>query len=90
MNSTFIIDLWPLWIAGLVVFPLIAVLPQLKNIRIAIDKGEKEPNEVGKLFLSPGPLVISILFGIASFVCFVLFLGSVLVGITAAIKNLFA
>ena len=89
MNPNFIINFWPYWIAGLIVFPLLAALPQLKNIRTAIDIGQHQPNEVAKMFLNPQSLVVSIVFGLAAFVCFVLFLASVVVGTIAAIHNIF-
>jgi len=89
MGANFIIGLWPVWIAGLIIFPLLVILPQLKNIRSAIDQGEENPKEVAKLFLSPGSLIITVVFGLGTFVCFILFMASVLVGIVAAIKALF-
>lgn len=89
MDPNFIVNLWPCWIAGLILCPLLAVLPQLKNIRTAIDIGEKQPNEVGKLFLTPGSIVLSVVFGMGTFVSFVLFIASVVVGLVAGIKNLF-
>jgi hypothetical protein len=68
MNPNFIIDFWPYWIAGLIICPLIAIIPQLKNIRTAIDKGESEPAETGKLFLTPSSLILTIVFGLGTFV----------------------
>ncbi len=89
MHPNFIIDLWPWWIAGLIICPLVAILPQLKNIREAIDKGDKDPNGAGKLFLKPFPLIISVIFGMATMVSFILFLASVIIGMVAGIRNLF-
>ncbi len=89
MGSNFIINFWPVWIAGLIILPLLIILTQLKNIRFAIDQSEENPKEVAKLFLSPGSLIITIVFGLGTFVCFVLFMASVLVGTVAAIKALF-
>lgn len=89
MNINFVTTYWWLWIIGLLVFPLIAVLPQLKNIREAVAKGDSDPNYVAMLFLNAKSLILSIVFGMATFVCFVLFMASVLVATIAAVKNLF-
>jgi hypothetical protein len=88
MSANFVITYWPFWIIGLVAFPLLVVLPQLKNIREAVEKGESDPKYVAGLFLNAKSMIISIVFGMATFVSFVLFLASVLVATVAAIKNL--
>lgn len=90
MDAVYITSYWPYWLAGLVLFPLLAVLPQLANIRRAIEIGDREPKEVAKLFLAPTSLVATIVFGLGAFVCFILFLASVLVGLFAAIQALVA
>jgi hypothetical protein len=41
------------------------------------------------LFLTPGSIVLSVVAGMLTFVCFVLFLASVLVGVIAAVKSIF-
>jgi len=89
VSANYIIDFWPYWIAGLIVFPLLAILPQLKNIRSAVEKGEREPKQVAMLFLTPGSIMLSVVAGMLTFVCFVLFLASVLVGAIAAVRAIF-
>ena len=83
----FILDLWYMWIIGLVALPTIIVLSQLKNINTAIDDKGKNPEEIGKLFLSPFPLIISIAGSIGTFVCFVFFIASVIMAIVQQIKG---
>lgn len=90
MSANYIMDYWPLWIAGLIIFPLLAILPQLKNIREAVDKGESDPNYVGKLFLTPYSIFLSVVFGMGTIVSLVLFIASVIVGIIAAVKEIFS
>ena len=90
MNTNIVTTYWWVWIIGLVVFPLLAVLPQLSNIREAVAKGQSDPNYVAGLFLTAKSLIISIVFGMATFVSFVLFMASVLVATVSAIKNIFS
>ena len=89
MNTSYVTAYWWIWTIGLLVFPLLAVLPQLGNIREAVAKGQSDPNYVAGLFLNAKSMIISIVFGMATFVSFVLFMASVLVAVIAAIKNLF-
>jgi len=89
MNPNFIIDFWPYWIAGLIIFPLILSLLTLPKIRTAVNKGDEAPKEVAKLFLTPGTLFVTLFFGVSTFVCLILFLASVLIGMIAGIRNLF-
>ncbi len=61
-------NLWPYWIAGLIIFPLLAILPQLANIRAAVTRGKKDPEQVALMFLTPRSIVLSVVFGILTFV----------------------
>ncbi|MGE5558775.1 MAG: hypothetical protein ACM3WV_09195 [Bacillota bacterium] len=88
MTADFIARYWPYWIAGLIVSPLVVILFQLANIRYAIDH-QNDGNEVAKRFLSPVPMVITVIFGMTTFVFLVLFAASVIIGIVAGIKALF-
>jgi hypothetical protein len=90
MNPVYITSYWPYWLAGLILFPLLAVLPQLANIRKAIDIGDRDGKEVAKMFLAPSSLIITVVFGLGAFICFILFLASVLAGLIAAIKGIVA
>ncbi|MFC2076008.1 hypothetical protein ACFLT7_02880 [candidate division KSB1 bacterium] len=83
----FIICYWYLWVIGLFVFPLIAVLPQLKNIIAAVDDKGANPEEVGKLFLTVKALFVSILGGMGFFVSFVLFFVWIILVIIDYIKG---
>lgn len=83
----FVLEYWYVWVIGLIVLPIIAVLPQLKNILQAIDHKDKDPKEIAKLFLKPGSLIIGIIGGIGTFVCFVFFFLSILFAIIKFIKS---
>lgn len=83
----FILEYWYLWIIGLILFPVIITLLQLKNIHAAIDDKGQNPEKIAKLFLSPGLLAVTIAAGIATFVCFAFFLAAIILGIVAAIKG---
>ena len=89
MNANFIIDFWLWWIAGLIVCPLLVVLPQLKKIRQAIDLSEDDPNAGGKLFLTPFSVIISVVFGMGTIVSMILFIAAVVIGIVAGIRGIF-
>lgn len=84
---TFIMQYWYLWVIGLVVFPVIAVLPQLKNIHQAIDDKDASPGKIAKLFLDPGSLTVSIIGGMGTFVCLVFFFASIIITIIRYIKS---
>ncbi len=83
----FIMQDWYLWVIGLIVMPVIAVLPQISNIREVIDRKDRDPKEIAKLFLSPGTLIVTIIGGMGTFVCFVLFFASILFAIIKFIKS---
>lgn len=83
----FIMEYWYLWVIGLLLFPIIAVLPQLKNIHKAIDDKFKNPGEIAKLFLNPWALAISIIGVMGSFVCLILFFVSMIFAIINYIKS---
>lgn len=89
MHANFIIDLWPWWIIGLIVSPLLAVLPQLGNIRKAVALGDDDPKAVAGLFLQPASIILTVVFGMATFVFMVLFIAAVLVGIVDAVHGIF-
>ncbi|HON09297.1 MAG: hypothetical protein GX089_07655 [Fibrobacter sp.] len=78
---------WWFWIAGLILFPLIAVLPQLGNIHAAIEDRGKNPEKIQKLFLSPVPLALTIIGGMGVFVCLVLFFSSIVLAMIDHIKG---
>ena len=82
-----ILDYWWVWGLGTMVFPLLVVLPQLHAVRYAIDDKGKNPEAVAKKFLSPVGVTVSVLFGIGTFVSFLLLLTSLLLGIINYIKN---
>jgi len=88
VNEKFIVNFWPYWIAGLVIFPPLAILPQLANIRAALTM--KDPRQIAMLFLTPRTIIASVVFGMLTFVCFLLFLASAFIGLVAAIKSIFA
>lgn len=81
----FVLEYWYIWVAGLIVLPVIAVLPQIKNIHQAIS--QKDPNEIARLFLSPGKLAITIIGGMGAFVCAVFFFLSIVFAIIKYIKS---
>lgn len=83
----FILDLWYVWIIGLMALPAIIVLSQLSSIRAAVADKNKNPEAIAQLFLSPFPLVISIVGGIGTFVCFIFFLAAVVMAIVQQIKG---
>jgi len=83
----FIIQYWYLWVIGLILMPLVAVLPQIKNIHEILDQKEINPREIAKLFLNPGTLAVSIIGGVGSFVCLVFFFLSIIFAIIAYIKS---
>jgi vacuolar-type H+-ATPase subunit I/STV1 len=83
----FIMQYWYLWVIGLILLPMVAVLPQIKNIHQVLDQKEINPREIAKLFLNPGTLAISIMGAAGTFVCFVFFLLSVLSAIISYIKS---
>lgn len=82
----FVLDYWYLWVIGLIVLPVIAVLPQLKNILDAVNAGGKDPKEIMKLFLKPGILAVTIIAGMGTFVCVVFFFLSIIFAIIRYIK----
>ena len=88
MNEKFIVNFWPYWVAGLVVFPSLAVLPQLANIRASLTS--KDPTQIAMLFLTPRSIISFVVFGMLMFVCFLPFLASAIIGLVAAIKSIFA
>lgn len=90
MNPLYITSYWPYWIVGLVVFPLLAILPQLAKIRKAVEIGDKDPKAVARMFLSPSSLAVTVICGLATFICFILFMASVLAGLIAAIRGIVA
>lgn len=90
MDPVYITSYWPYWIAGLVLFPLLAILPQLAKIRKAVEIGDKNPNEVARMFLSPSSLAITVVCGLATFICLLLFMASILVGLIAAVRGVVA
>jgi hypothetical protein len=83
----FILQYWYLWVIGLIFMPIIAVLPQIKNVHVILDQREKNPREIVKLFLNPWKLAISIIGGVGTFVCLVFFFLSVIFAIIAYIKS---
>ncbi len=83
----FILDLWYVWIIGLMALPAIIVLSQLSSINAAIADKNKNPEAIAKLFLSPFSLTISIVGGIGTFICFIFFIASVLMAIVQQIKG---
>ena len=82
----FVFGYWYLWIIGLIFFPLFAVLPQLKNIHYAVDAPKDDP-EAAKRFLQPVPLVLSVVGGMGTFVCLILFVAAVILAIIQGIKS---
>ena len=88
MNEKFIVNFWPYWVAGVVIFPPLAILPQLANIRASLTM--KDPRQIAMLFLTPRSIISFVVFGILTFVCFLLFLASAIIGLVAAIKSIFA
>ena len=78
---------WYLWVVGLILMPIVAVLPQIKNIHKILDQKEINPREIAKLFLSPGTLAISIMGCVGTFVCFVFFFLSIIFALIAYIKS---
>lgn len=74
----FIMEYWYLWVIGIILLPIVALLPQIKNILEIIDHKDKNPGEIVKLFLNPGTLVISIIGGMGTFVCLVFFFLSII------------
>jgi hypothetical protein len=78
---------WYVWIAGLIVLPVVAVLPQLKNIHKAIGDGSQSPAEIVRLFLNPWSLVVSIIGVMGTFVCLILFFTSIIFAIISYIKS---
>jgi hypothetical protein len=76
-----------LWIIGLIAMPVIALLPQINNIREVIDRKDRNPGDIVKLFLSPGTLTITIIGGMGTFVCLVLFIVSIIFAIIQFIKS---
>ncbi len=83
----FIMQYWYLWVIGLILMPVITILPQIKNILEVIDRKDKNPKEIAKLFLNPGTLVMSIIGGMGTFVCFVFFFLSIIFAIIKYIKS---
>ncbi len=83
----FIMQYWYLWVIGLILMPVIAVLPQIKNVLEVIDRKDKNAKEIVKLFLNPKTLVISIIGGMGTFVCFVFFFISIVFAIIKYIKS---
>lgn len=83
----FIMQYWYLWVIGLIAMPIIALLPQINNIREVIDGKDRNPKDILKLFLSPGTLIITIIGGMGTFVCFVLFFTSIIFAIIQFIKS---
>ncbi len=83
----FILVYWYLWVIGLIVCPLIAILGQLKNIQAAIADNGKNPATIGQLFMEPAPLILSIIGGMGMFICFVFFCASVIMAIIQQIKG---
>jgi hypothetical protein len=88
MSGNFIINLWPYWIIGLIIFPVLAILPQLANIRASLRL--RDPQQIVMLFLTPRSIISFVVFGMLSFVCFVLFLASAIIGIIVVLKGIFA
>lgn len=82
----FVLDYWYLWVIGLIVLPVIAILPQISNIMQVVNDKEKDPKEIMKLFLKPGTLVITIFAGMGTFVCGVFFFLSIIFAIIRYIK----
>jgi hypothetical protein len=62
--------------------------PTTANIRASLTL--KDPKQIGMLFLAPRSMISFVVFGMLTFVCFVLFLASVIIGFVAAIKSIFA
>jgi hypothetical protein len=83
---SFISEFWYVWIIGLVTLPFIIVVTQLKNIIYAIDDKGKHPERIGKRFLSPSSLAITIIGGIGTAICWVLFLATIILAIIQQIK----
>lgn len=83
----FIMQYRYLWIIGLIAMPVIALLPQINNIREVIDRKDRNPGDIVKLFLSPGTLTITIIGGMGTFVCLVLFIVSIIFAIIQFIKS---
>ncbi len=83
----FIMQYWYVWVAGLIVLPIVAILPQLKNIHKAIGDKSQSPAEIVRLFLNPWSLAISIIGGMGTFVCLVLFFTSIIFAIIHYIKS---
>lgn len=63
------------------------MLPQINNIREVIDRKDRNPKDIVKLFLSPWTLIITIIGGMGAFVCFVLFFVSIIFAIIKFIKS---
>ncbi|MFC1770339.1 hypothetical protein ACFLZV_00485 [Candidatus Margulisiibacteriota bacterium] len=77
----FIIEYWLLWIIGLMAFPVLILIIQLKNILFAFNNTTENPREVWRRFLSPFSLIVSVVLGIATFICMILFFASIISGL---------
>lgn len=78
---------WYLWIIGIFIFPLIAILPQIDNIHKAIDYKGDNPDEIGKLFVSVKGIFTIVIGGIGTFICLILFITSLIIGLIDYIKS---
>ncbi len=87
VDMLFIMEYWYLWVIGLILMPVIAVLPQLKNILETMNRQDKNPKEIVKLFLNPGTLVISIIGCVGAFICLVFFFMSIIFALIKYIKS---
>lgn len=83
----YILNYWYVWVIGLFVFPLIAVLTQINNIRAAIDDMGRNPEKIGKLFITPSSIFTIVIGGMGTFVCLILFCVSLILGIINYIKH---
>lgn len=82
----FVLEYWYVWVIGMIILPVIAVLPQIRNIHEAVNR-KRDPREIANLFLSPGKLVITIIGGMGAFVCLIFFFLSIIFAIIKYIKS---
>lgn len=84
MNIDLISNYWYLWLIGLIISPLLAILPQLKHLRKMMAENSKGmPGD----FFKPGLFAMLIVFGVLTFIFFVLFLISLIISIVLGFSS---
>lgn len=84
---SFILEFWYIWITGFIVLPFLIVITQLNNIKYAIDDKGKHPEKIAKKFLSPASLAITVIGGLGTAVCWILFLATIILAFIQQIKG---